>query len=95
MATPKTQPGMYTGASALLEALHQAGVKYLFSNFGSDHPAVMEAIAQAVRQAGQDDIVLIAGKGHENYQVIGGQTLPFSDRQSALAALLARSTGSR
>ena len=54
-----------------------------------------EAIAQAVRQAGQDDIVLIAGKGHENYQVIGGQTLAFSDRQSALAALLARSTGSR
>ncbi len=37
---------MYTGASALLEALHQAGVKYLFSNFGSDHPGVMEAIAQ-------------------------------------------------
>jgi acetolactate synthase-1/2/3 large subunit len=31
----------------LLEALHDAGVKYLFANFGSDHPAILEALAQA------------------------------------------------
>jgi acetolactate synthase I/II/III large subunit len=39
--------GPYTGASALLEALNEAGVTYLFANFGSDHPAIVEALAQA------------------------------------------------
>src|SRR5215468_10357314 len=38
---------MYTGSTALLEALAQAGVSYLFANFGSDHPALIEAIAEA------------------------------------------------
>jgi acetolactate synthase-1/2/3 large subunit len=46
MAAPQSRPELYTGASALLEALHQAGVSYLFANFGSDHPAIIEAIAQ-------------------------------------------------
>ncbi|MBV8844675.1 MAG: thiamine pyrophosphate-requiring protein [Bryobacterales bacterium] len=38
---------MYTTSSAFLEALQDAGVSYIFSNFGSDHPALLEAIAQA------------------------------------------------
>jgi acetolactate synthase-1/2/3 large subunit len=38
---------MYTGASALIEALVDAGVSYLFANFGSDHPGIVEAVAQA------------------------------------------------
>lgn len=37
------------------------------------------AIAQAVAAAKADDIVLVAGKGHENYQLVGDQRLPFSD----------------
>jgi UDP-N-acetylmuramoyl-L-alanyl-D-glutamate--2,6-diaminopimelate ligase len=37
------------------------------------------AIARAIGLAGPDDIVLIAGKGHEQGQVIGAQTLPFDD----------------
>ena len=37
------------------------------------------AIAWAVRSAGPGDIVLIAGKGHENYQLIGAERLDFSD----------------
>ncbi|HXP86246.1 MAG TPA: thiamine pyrophosphate-requiring protein [Bryobacteraceae bacterium] len=51
--TPRTQtPALtYTGATALLEALNEAGVTYLFANFGSDHPAIVEALAQA-RAAG-------------------------------------------
>src|SRR5262245_20152148 len=38
---------MYTTGTALLEALHEAGVEYLFANLGSDHTAFIEAIAQA------------------------------------------------
>jgi len=39
-----------------------------------------EAITHAVRQATADDIVLIAGKGHEEYQLVGDQRISFSDR---------------
>ncbi|MGE5308439.1 MAG: UDP-N-acetylmuramoyl-L-alanyl-D-glutamate--2,6-diaminopimelate ligase [Deltaproteobacteria bacterium] len=39
-----------------------------------------EAIGKALSAAKRGDIVLIAGKGHENYQIIGGLTLPFDDR---------------
>ncbi len=38
---------MYTASTALLESLHEAGVSYVFANFGSDHPALVEAIAEA------------------------------------------------
>lgn len=37
------------------------------------------AIAQSINAAESDDLVLIAGKGHEDYQEIAGQRLPFSD----------------
>ena len=49
------------------------------------------AIAWAIREAQADDIVLIAGKGHENYQLIGHKRLDFSDYGAALANLTARS----
>ena len=39
------------------------------------------AIDAALRQAGANDLVLIAGKGHEDYQQIGLERRPFSDRQ--------------
>ena len=45
------------------------------------------AIQHALAQAGADDIVLIAGKGHETYQEIDGQRLPFSDIDAARAAM--------
>jgi acetolactate synthase-1/2/3 large subunit len=38
---------VYTGASALMEALVDAGVSHLFANFGSDHPGIVEALAKA------------------------------------------------
>ncbi|WP_111643199.1 UDP-N-acetylmuramoyl-L-alanyl-D-glutamate--2,6-diaminopimelate ligase [Marinimicrobium alkaliphilum] len=45
-----------------------------------------QAIDLAVQQAHPGDTVLIAGKGHEDYQIFGDQTLPFSDvKQSRLA----------
>ncbi|WP_240097478.1 UDP-N-acetylmuramoyl-L-alanyl-D-glutamate--2,6-diaminopimelate ligase [Thermomonas flagellata] len=48
------------------------------------------AIAQAVAGAGADDVVLIAGKGHEPYQEIAGVRHPFDDVQVARAALEGR-----
>jgi len=43
------------------------------------------AIAAALQAAGPDDIVLIAGKGHEEVQLVGDQAVPFSDRERVLA----------
>ena len=53
------------------------------------------AIERAVRDARPGDLVLIAGKGHEKYQVIGDRTLPFDDVEVARAALALRRAGSR
>lgn len=50
------------------------------------------AIHRAVAAAGPLDTVLIAGKGHERYQLIGAQKLPFDDVGVAQAALMARAT---
>jgi acetolactate synthase-1/2/3 large subunit len=38
---------MYTASAAMLDALEEAGVAFIFANFGSDHPALIEAIAEA------------------------------------------------
>jgi UDP-N-acetylmuramoyl-L-alanyl-D-glutamate--2,6-diaminopimelate ligase len=46
-----------------------------------------EAIAQAIRTAQPADAVLLAGKGHEPYQEIGGVKHPFSDVEAAQLAL--------
>jgi UDP-N-acetylmuramoyl-L-alanyl-D-glutamate--2,6-diaminopimelate ligase len=48
------------------------------------------AIDRAIGEAGTGDIVLIAGKGHEDYQDIGGVKLPFDDREVARRVLEAR-----
>jgi len=45
------------------------------------------AILHAISGAAQQDVVLIAGKGHETYQEIGGQRLPFDDAEVARAIL--------
>ncbi|XXF76460.1 UDP-N-acetylmuramoyl-L-alanyl-D-glutamate--2,6-diaminopimelate ligase [Myxococcaceae bacterium GXIMD 01537] len=45
------------------------------------------AIEQAVSLAKDEDVILIAGKGHENYQIVGGEKLPFDDRQVAARAM--------
>ena len=48
------------------------------------------AIAQAIREAEIGDAILIAGKGHEDYQLVGGQRLDFCDYQVALANIVER-----
>ena len=46
-----------------------------------------EALAEAFRLARAGDVVLVAGKGHETAQVVGGRELPFDDRLVARALL--------
>ena len=48
------------------------------------------AIARAIAGAGADDVVLVAGKGHEPYQDVGGVKHPFEDAAVARDALRAR-----
>jgi UDP-N-acetylmuramoyl-L-alanyl-D-glutamate--2,6-diaminopimelate ligase len=50
-------------------------------------PDRRSAIERAIVMAGADDIVLIAGKGHEDYQIIGTRKFPFDDRRIASEAL--------
>lgn len=45
------------------------------------------AIRLAILAADPGDIVLIAGKGHETYQIVGDRTLPFDDREEAMAII--------
>lgn len=53
------------------------------------------AIERAVRDAMPGDLVLIAGKGHEKYQVIGDRVQPFDDVEIARATLARRRTGTK
>ncbi|MDU5735997.1 MAG: UDP-N-acetylmuramoyl-L-alanyl-D-glutamate--2,6-diaminopimelate ligase, partial [Veillonella sp.] len=46
-----------------------------------------EAIQHAIQNAKPGDIVLIAGKGHEDYQILKDKTIHFDDREEARAAL--------
>jgi UDP-N-acetylmuramoyl-L-alanyl-D-glutamate--2,6-diaminopimelate ligase len=46
-----------------------------------------EAIHQAISEARANDLVLIAGKGHEDYQILGRETFHFDDKEVALEAL--------
>jgi UDP-N-acetylmuramyl tripeptide synthase len=46
-------------------------------------PDRRKAIELAIEKSAKDDIVLIAGKGHETYQIIGTRRLDFSDKAVA------------
>ncbi|MGL4628794.1 MAG: Mur ligase family protein, partial [Cetobacterium sp.] len=46
-----------------------------------------EAIKKAVLKAEKDDIILIAGKGHETYQILGNTKIHFDDREIAIEAI--------
>ncbi len=47
-----------------------------------------ESIQEAIHSATEQDIIVIAGKGHETYQIMASETLSFDDRKVALKALL-------
>ncbi len=50
------------------------------------------AIEEAIRSAAEDDVVLIAGKGHEEVQIIGQERLPFSDTEEVERVLALRAS---
>ena len=52
-----------------------------------------EAIDLALSEATASDTVVLAGKGHEDYQIIGHEKFPFDDREEARRALLEREAG--
>lgn len=62
-------------------ALQGTGVRYVIE------PDRAQAICVALREARANDVVLIAGKGHEKEQVLADRTIPFDDSQVALSEL--------
>jgi UDP-N-acetylmuramoyl-L-alanyl-D-glutamate--2,6-diaminopimelate ligase len=54
-------------------------------------PERRKAIEEAMNVAGREDIILIAGKGHEDYQILGTQKIPFDDRVVVKQILKSRS----
>ena len=57
--------GSYTTSTALLEALAEAGVSYIFANLGSDHPGLIEAFARARAEGREDDFPRLVVCPHE------------------------------
>ena len=77
------EQGLYPGGQPLLARGRAEG---LLVGPGRGYDLIesrREAIRLAVRYARPDDVVLLAGKGHEDYQLIGGQKLHFDDCQEA------------
>jgi UDP-N-acetylmuramoyl-L-alanyl-D-glutamate--2,6-diaminopimelate ligase len=68
-------------------------VRDIESGCSGDYSLVVdraEAIAQALTGASAGDCVVIAGKGHEDYQIVDGQRLHFSDEAQARGVLARR-----
>lgn len=71
-------------ATAILEGVRRTSVQ---------HEKILDraaAIERAIQMASPKDCVLLAGKGHEDYQIIGKERLHFDDREVARAALARR-----
>jgi UDP-N-acetylmuramoyl-L-alanyl-D-glutamate--2,6-diaminopimelate ligase len=67
-------------------------IEEILAGMKSPHGAQVEpdrrrAIQSAIRQASKGDLVLVAGKGHEDYQLVGDRVLRFDDRQEVAGAL--------
>jgi UDP-N-acetylmuramoyl-L-alanyl-D-glutamate--2,6-diaminopimelate ligase len=75
-------------------------IAQIVAGMDADHPtsrfqAIEDraaAILSAVKHAAKQDVILVAGKGHEPYQEIKGRKMPFSDAEHAALAFAARVT---
>ncbi len=98
---PRSEPPMEIIEQIRQGAKTEAGRVYspdeLAGGFREDgyvvEPDREKAIRLGIRAARPGDAVLIAGKGHENYQIIGDRTLPFDDRLVAKAILREETPG--
>jgi UDP-N-acetylmuramoyl-L-alanyl-D-glutamate--2,6-diaminopimelate ligase len=70
--------------SDIIVGMQKTNGKYMIE------PDREKAIGLAIDEARVGDIVLLAGKGHENYQILADRTVEFDDREKARAALLSR-----
>lgn len=77
----------------------QAIIEEVLTGLPADKPAALveadraKAIEEAVARSSAGDTILIAGKGHEDYQIIGTEKIHFDDVEVARAALLRRVAG--
>lgn len=73
-------------------------IDQILSGFTHDRYRVIQdriaAIEAAVQAAGMGDVVLLAGKGHENYQIFKNQTVPFDEKAIVRQCLYKRMSGS-
>jgi UDP-N-acetylmuramoyl-L-alanyl-D-glutamate--2,6-diaminopimelate ligase len=74
-------------ATAIEDGLRSVGARYAVELDRA------KAIEVAILQANPGDVVLLAGKGHEPYQIIGTEKRPFDDRDEARRALARRRAG--
>jgi UDP-N-acetylmuramoyl-L-alanyl-D-glutamate--2,6-diaminopimelate ligase len=75
------EPGLLAAGAQRVSDPFSRGPAYL------REPDRAAAIELAIAAAGEGDVVLIAGKGHEDYQIVGEQRRHFDDREHAAAAL--------
>ncbi len=90
------EAGLIEGGAVKQEGSFAPGGVERAGGKGASYRIVPErrlAIGAAIALARSGDVVLIAGKGHENYQIVGWRKLPFDDREVAREAL--RITGYR
>lgn len=76
---PRSEDPAHIVADMLQGAQQPADIHVIHSRY--------QACQYALEHSGDKDIILLAGKGHEDYQIIHGQTLHYSDRETAQVLL--------
>jgi acetolactate synthase I/II/III large subunit len=71
----------YTTSTAFLEALAEAGVRYIFANLGSDHPGLIEALARARAQGREDHVPQLIVCPHETVALAAAHAYATVTRQ--------------
>jgi predicted TIM-barrel fold metal-dependent hydrolase len=89
-----TWEGNYDSPALLKDiAAEYSNAIFILGHSGGGDKGRREAIELAIREAREGDVVIIAGKGHEDYQIIGKQVHHFSDREVAAEMILKAGKG--